>query len=150
MKPRTEKLVNAAFVVALLVGAGLVGWRAMSLSEPVATPEVFSQPVTFRQALERSAEQGKPVFLVATADWCGPCQTYKRHALASPAVKALIEERFIPVLLDVTQGSELGERLKIESIPATLVIKQGAEADRRVGALSERVLLEFLRRASGG
>lgn len=149
MKPATEKFVNALFVVALLVGVGLLAWRGLVLARPAETPAVFSAAVAYPDAVVRSKSEHRPVFLVATADWCGPCQMYKRGALASPVVEQFVRERMIPVALDVTNESHDAATLRIESIPVTIIMRDGVEIDRREGALSEEKLLAWLRETVG-
>jgi len=149
VKPQTEKLVNVLFVVALVAGVGFFAWRGLVQGQPAPSPAVFNTAVSYPESVQRSKAEHKPVFLVATADWCGPCQLYKRGALASPEVERFVTEKMIPVALDVTNQSRDAADLEIESIPATIILIDGKEVDRRVGALSEEKLLAWLRATVG-
>ena len=55
------------------------------------TPAMFDQAVTLDVALEQSEETGKPVFVLATADWCPGCQSLKRGALTDETLASTIK-----------------------------------------------------------
>lgn len=139
MKSGTWVLV--VFVVAL---AGIAGWKFMR--PPAPTPGVFAQGTTLASAIERSAAEGKPVLAVATADWCGACQSYKRGALADDRVAAAIEQRTIPVYINVDDDPADAEKLGISAIPATFLIRDGQVIDKFTGAIAPADLLEWLDR----
>src|SRR5262245_19698056 len=106
--------VIAAFLLLRFVGGGVA---------PIPAP--FSDGVTIQQGIERSTQSGKPVLVLATADWCGPCQRFKRGPMSDPRVAALVQDRFEPVYLDVDKQRELASKLEIESIPALRVLRPG-------------------------
>jgi thioredoxin 1 len=62
--------------------------------------------------------------------WCGPCKSY------APVISKLDEEfeniTFFSV--DVDQVPELAQRFKIKSLPSLILIKDGEEVDRIIGA----------------
>lgn len=143
MKPR---VVNVIFGVILAAAIGAVIARSLYLGRPAEEPAMFHEHLTLRQARERSAETGKPIFLVASATWCGYCQRYTRETLHDQRVQNWITERAIPVHLDVDQFSFDATALNIESIPATILLRADDELDRFTGLRSPEDLLTWLER----
>lgn len=98
---------------------------------PAPMPDVFSDGYTLAQAREVSAETGKPIFALATADWCGPCQSLKRGALQDPEVIAMISEYSVPVYLEDGENRDEIKRLGLRGYPTSFII----EGDQVVAAL---------------
>jgi thioredoxin 2 len=105
-------------------------------SEPHALPAAFAIPTTLAEATAKSTEDGRPVLAFATADWCGPCQTLKGGTLTDPAITDMLVSRSHPVLIDLTGDNPDAESLKIFSIPAMIVLKEGKEVARIEGVVS--------------
>jgi len=129
-------------IVCVLALGGLVFFKY--LRPPAPTPGVFGQGTTLTSAIERSSAEGKPVFAVATADWCGYCQSYKRGALADERVAAIIEARTIPVYINVDDDPADAEKLGVSGIPATFLIRDGEIVDRLSGDIKTDDLIEWL------
>lgn len=111
-------------VVALLFLQLFRGGGSGSGVAPV--PAVFSQGLTLAQAQDQSKSSGKPVLVYATADWCGPCQQFKRTTLVDPAVVALIHSSTVPVYLDIDHHRDDAAKFNFTSIPATVLVRDGA------------------------
>lgn len=137
-------LVMLVAVVAVL---GVLRSRFGGVAE---TPPSFAAHTSFGAALAESAETGKPVLALVTADWCGPCQSLKRGALTDPRVTEWIGDHVIPAYVDGTDSSlEQTQHdlrlLQIEVFPTLVFIdKDGVEVSRRTGALSAGKLLAWL------
>lgn len=76
------------------------------------------------------------------ADWCPPCQQMK------PIVEELekefegkVEFRKINVDNDPTEAA----KFKVLSIPTFVILKDGREVDRKVGALSKEVFKSWIK-----
>ena len=112
------------------------------------TPGVFRDGVSLTAAIAEARESDRVVVAVATADWCGPCQAYKRSALADGAVQSWLEAHSVPVMVDVThEAPEDAAFLEIGPIPTTYVIDgEGRVVSKLVGNAGSQELLEMLER----
>jgi thioredoxin 2 len=86
-----------------------------------ATPETFAQEI-----------EASPLALIDFwAPWCGPCR------MVSPLVERLGREnagRLKVVKLNVDEAPEISARYGVQGIPLLVLIRDGAETDRLVGA----------------
>ncbi|HCT43849.1 MAG TPA: hypothetical protein DF699_01390, partial [Phycisphaerales bacterium] len=111
-------------IIALLAALALPNVISL-LRGPAPTPDVFAAGYTLTEAIEMSAQNDKPVLVLATADWCAPCQALKRGALTDPQVAELIRENTIPVYLeDGDNSAEIGE-LGVPAFPTTMILERG-------------------------
>ena len=75
------------------------------------------------------------------ADWCGPCQVMK------PVFKEIekdyegkVEFKQVDVEPDGTQATQFG----VMSIPTFVILKEGKEVSRKIGAMPKDVLKSWL------
>ncbi|GAB4383213.1 MAG: hypothetical protein Kow0022_02500 [Phycisphaerales bacterium] len=112
------------------------------------TPAMFDEQLTLDAALERSAQSGKPVLAIVTADWCGACQSFKRGALADPEIEQMVRTSFVPVSIDADrQTGDVARIGRVEYLPTSVVIRGGREVERAAGAMSAERFAAMLRRA---
>jgi thioredoxin len=87
-------------------------------------------------------EQSKlPVLVDMWAAWCGPCR------MIAPTIEQLAGElagRVRVAKLNVDENPNTAERFNVRSIPTLLVVKDGREVDRLVGALPREEILRRL------
>jgi thioredoxin 1 len=77
------------------------------------------------------------------ADWCGPCRAM------SPVLEEFNSKnpyRVQVFKVDVEQEHEIAERFNVSSIPCMIVMKDGVELDRIVGALPLKFFDEAVRK----
>jgi thioredoxin 2 len=82
-----------------------------------------------------------PVVVDFWAAWCGPCR------MISPVLEDLAKRRaghLKVVKVDVDANPELATRFAAQSIPLLVVIRDGQEIDRIVGALPRAALEQRL------
>ncbi len=141
-----KRILDNAFTVGVVLLGAFVLFRVFSpMLFPAEKPSVFADAITLPAALEQSKATGKPVFAVASASWCGPCQSYKKGALVDPKVEAWLTEHTIPVYIDVDEHSTDAQSLGVSSIPATFLLNADGQITARAqGKLSSRSLIDWL------
>ncbi|MCW5754485.1 MAG: thioredoxin fold domain-containing protein [Phycisphaeraceae bacterium] len=147
--PRTRKGRPWLFLLLLVVGLSV----AVIWSRRVApVPDALSGVITLRTAMSDASAHGKPVVAVFTADWCPPCQHYKRTTLADAEVAARLKQQTIAIHVDVDQDKETlqlvaGMGVKVSGIPTTVVIKDDRVVAFQPGALSKSDLFALIDQA---
>ena len=90
-----------------------------------------------------------PVVVDFWAPWCGPCR------MVSPALESLARKhagRLKLVKLNVDEAPDVGARHGVQGIPLLVLVRDGNEVDRLVGAVPEPQIEAWLERnaALGG
>ena len=84
--------------------------------------------------------EARPVLLDFYADWCGPCR------MVAPVLEEIAEERRDVLVgkINVDENPELASKFGVFSIPTLVVLKEGKETARSVGAKPKAQLLDLL------
>jgi thioredoxin len=84
----------------------------------------------------------QPSVVYFSASWCKPCQGF------SPRLEKALSKIVDPVSVykvDVEEEAVLAETMGVQSLPTTLIIKNGKEVARLAGAVASDITLhEFL------
>lgn len=97
-------------------------------------------------SLRVANESGQLVLMKFTADWCGYCKKMERETFTKPAVAGLVNQNFVPLLIDADKHQMLVQRLKIQGLPAVLVVSPQMVILKRIeGYQTEKKLLPQLR-----
>jgi len=74
------------------------------------------------------------------ADWCGPCKMMipimEEFEKAHPEIKV--------TRINIDEDEETAEKFEVSSIPCLVLMKDGKEVKRNVGAMSPKKLEKFV------
>lgn len=144
MKCPTCYLTQGPMGFALVLLAAVVLIRTVAGGGVAPVPPMFDKNVTLEQVVDRSKESGKPVFAFLTADWCAPCQAFKRGALADKKVVSYVSEKTEPVYIDIDEHPDLAQAFGISGVPTVAILQDGKILDARSGAMPTGMLLAWL------
>jgi thioredoxin 2 len=98
---------------------------------------------TDADAFDEEIRASMPVLVDFWAPWCGPCR------MVSPVVEQMGRDyagRLKVVKLDIDNAPALAARYDVQGIPLLVVMKDGREVDRVVGAVPPAQLQQVLQR----
>ena len=141
MKEKIIYIVLAILFIAVLIGISLGTGKKAEKTKVEAANSVI--PVTSANFEQEVLNSDKRVLVDFYADWCGPCK------ILSPRVAEIANENkdIKVVKINVDQNEDLARKYNISSMPTLLVIENGKELNRAVGALSKSTVLKFVREA---
>jgi len=145
VRPATNFNAGVTRAIGVLAVAGILffAWRAAGPSSAMAWHDNVDD------AIESATQKGKPILAFFTADWCGPCQQFKKDVLADSAVERELNARFVLVKLDLTDNSgpaaRTAQQLGVRSIPTLIVYDTaGQHIDTAGGGLSASQFFKWL------
>ena len=94
----------------------------------------FVQEIVSSEFENEVLNSDKKVLVDFYATWCGPCK------IISPIIE---EVKFVKVDIDANQ--ELAEKYEVVYIPTLVVIENGKEITKSVGAISKEEILNLIK-----
>lgn len=96
----------------------------------------------FTNKLEKIMAEVKAIRFHAA--WCGPCRAYK--PLWENVEKELVDETSLEFIsVDIDKDTEgLAAKYKVQSIPTTVIVKDGEMVAKEVGLIQEQKLKELI------
>ncbi|MBK7128328.1 MAG: DUF255 domain-containing protein [Crocinitomicaceae bacterium] len=85
---------------------------------------------TWAEALKKSEDDNKLIFLDAFASWCGPCKRMTAYTFTDDAVGTYFNEHFINVKMDMEKnadGPRLSSKFNLEAYPTLYFINADEE-----------------------
>lgn len=89
-----------------------------------------------KTGLESTIAENNVTLIDFTATWCGPCQAMKPW-LKKTAAEYEGKVKFVAV--DVDKSGDVAKEYKIEAMPTLVVLKDGKEVGRVVGAQQGKI-----------
>lgn len=128
MRPSSSQrplLFIGSVVLALTAIVGISQWRAAHAKDIVP----WRQDLATAEAEARAQHKG--VFAYFTATWCGPCQEMKRTTWSDDDVRRAIEQRYVPVKVDIDEHRDLAVANAIDGVPTFIVMTDAGQSVRR-------------------
>jgi len=101
---------------------------------------------TWAEALAKSKEEGKPIFVDAYAVWCGPCKKMAREVFTRKDVGDFYNANFVNLKIDMEKEENIVFRQKypVSAFPTLFYIKSDGEVIRKVkGAQKVEAFLQL-------
>jgi thiol-disulfide isomerase/thioredoxin len=115
----------------------LVSLLALSVAVAASAAEmaVPFRRISFDEATQVAAKEGKVVFVDFYTTWCGPCKMLDAQTFTDAAVGKLVGEKAVAIKLDAEkEGRATAQRYKVSAYPTLLLTKaDGTEIDRIIG-----------------
>ncbi|WP_437187208.1 cytochrome c biogenesis protein CcdA [Planctomicrobium sp. SH668] len=151
-----------AYLLSFLASAPVFcfGLWLMEEFRPLSANEMHVSKMPWQNFSEdqliRLREEGRPMLIDFTADWCVICKLNEKVAMDRvETVKFVKENGIVPMMADFTEENpEILKWLRqfgTESVPLTIIIPPGKDSDIIVmgGQFTQSMLLEKLRQAVG-
>ncbi len=81
---------------------------------------------------EKILSENKLVFVDFFASWCGPC---KMFAPIVEQISQKYEDRVTVLKVDIDENSEIAEKYSIQSVPTSILFKDGDAVERVSGMI---------------
>jgi thiol-disulfide isomerase/thioredoxin len=101
-------------------------------TEEKSAAEQVSWLHDYSKGVYESAASKRPMVIVVGAKWCGSCHRFYGQTLPNPDIIALLNEQFVPVMLDADKEPELTQKLKVESMPTVIIVSPERKILRRI------------------
>ena len=147
---REGRVIGSVVMVFLVASLSIIAPGCVK--EKASSETVGTWYTSYGEALNRSAESGKPVMIYFWADWCPYCAKYRSETLSDPDVVKILEDDF--VLLSVDLGSDEGKGVAgvygVRAMPTTLFVDdEGALLKAVRGYVPPSTLIPILHEVRG-
>ncbi len=101
---------------------------------------------TFQEAMAESAKTGKPIFMDAYAEWCGPCKLMDKKVFSQSKAGEFFNANFINIKMDMEKGEgvDLSKKLGVKAYPTFFILNsEGTVKVNALGYMDVDRLIEF-------
>jgi protein disulfide-isomerase len=105
----------------------------------------------FASAEQQAIQTDRPMILFFTGAWCSPCRIMKREVWADREVEAVVNARFVPVMIDVDDPkfAAVRNRYRVGATPVTIITDpKGNVLQYAQGGIDKSKFLALLPKAS--
>lgn len=148
----------------LVVGLGFFLWASASQPETKEYTTAANQRTaqqsenkginffqgSWKEVKKKAAETGKPVFVDAYAEWCGPCKMMDRRVFTRKKVGEFYNKHFINYQYDMEKGNgpKFRRKFRVSAYPTLIYFSSdGKVVKRQRGAMGPRSLLKLGKKA---
>ncbi len=151
MKQKIQIIILIIIFTIILVGIKIfIDYEGENkIENNISTNNQISEEENMENVLEVTSENFEEEVLKSTktvlvdfyADWCGPCQ------VLSPIVEEIAKanNNVKVVRVNVDEAEDISIEYGVMSIPTLVVIKDGKEANRSVGVISQAQIQELIK-----
>ena len=119
---RWGKLISSVVLVLLIASLSILAPGCVD-EEEASHASGGTWYTSYDEALNLSAESGKPVMIYFWADWCMYCNKYSAETLSDLAVVEILGEYFVLLAIDVDTDQEgTASIYGVRSMPATVFV----------------------------
>lgn len=116
---------------------GVVAVATFTIAGPIASlfndpPNEIQWQTDLNEAHQQAVIENRPMLLVFDADWCKYCDKMDNATFKDSSVANYVNEKFVPVHLDLADNMKIAEILEIERIPCTIALSPRADLLGRV------------------
>jgi YHS domain-containing protein len=122
--------MRAMNVVSGIIAVGLAGTARAAETSAVQWRHDFNAAASEAQL------QKKPLFILASTEWCGPCKLMQRTTFMDPAVVDILNKKCIPLHVDGDKNKERMNQWRVAAYPTVMIVATS-------GSLREQVLERF-------
>lgn len=127
-----SKLWLPLVLATLTVSSLSVTPQLVAADLPASTTSVAPQWMTsYRLAAEESARTGKPMLIVISTTWCGPCRQLHRDTFGDQQLVDYIAETYVPLKLDGDEHPDLVRAFRVSTYPTVIIVSPDLKIVRR-------------------
>ena len=116
--------MNRISIIATVALAAVV-LSAVGVSIAAGTAQV--NWVDYPTGVARAQEQGKPLLVNFTAEWCKFCKQMKTETYTDPAVIAYLNEHYVATMVDTDEDQQLARQYYVRGLPTIWFLTSDAE-----------------------
>lgn len=131
-----NKLAELGFEEIYNLDGGIMKWNAIGMAKP--SERIIGM---CSQEFNELIKSHKKIVINFHAKWCEPCKKMTPYILK---MQTEMKDKISIVRLDADENKTLLESLKLDSLPAILIYKDGKEIWRNIGYISEEDLKKHL------